>query len=188
MTDTVHSPTNTVLAANPPLSIQTRAFGKHLNHIVPLFKAALKNVAPIAPLMFVAAVVLSVLAVTQTAAFISAFTREIKSREISSLAPLIEKKPLGPPDYQSAANVIAKNNSAVNVELTSNRTAIIISIKDPALLPEFMYALVTVQSFRQGVAWSADRICLSKCSIGHAATAEITGYTQAISFAGLRSN
>ena len=40
-------------------------------------------------------------------------------KETSKLAPLVDKKPLAAPDYQSAANVIAKNNSAVQVELNA---------------------------------------------------------------------
>ncbi len=163
------------------------AFGKRMNHAKPFLTAAVHNMTPVAPVMFIAAVVLTVLAVMQCATFVSAFTRETKSETTSSLAPLVDKKPLTAPDYQSAANVLAKNNSAVQVELAPSRTAISISIKDPALLPEFVYALVTIQSFRQGVAWSATRICLSKCEGGKAASTEITGYTQAISFSGGRS-
>ena len=137
--------------------------------------------------MFIAAMVMAVLAVMQCASFVSAFTREAKSKTASNLAPLVDKKPLIASDYQSAANVIAKNNPAVQVELPTARGSIVISIKDPSLLPEFVYALVTIQSFRQGVAWNATRICLSKCEGSKAATTEITGYTQAISFSDGRS-
>lgn len=163
------------------------AFGKRMNHVKPFLTAAVHNMTPVAPVMFIAAMVLTVLAVMECATFVSAFTREIKSQTTSSLAPLVDKKPLAAPDYQSAANVLAKNNSAVQVELSPPRTSIVISIKDPALLPEFVYALVTIQAFRQGVAWSATRLCLSKCEGGKAASTEITGYTQAISFSGGRS-
>ena len=170
------------LRADPAAPLHAHAFGKRMNHVKPFLVAAVHNITPVAPVMFIAAIVLVVLAVTQCVAFVSAFTRETKSNATAELAPLVIKKPLAPPDYQSAANVIAKNNSAVQVDLPAGRTAILISIKDPALLPEFVYALVTLQSFRQGVAWSADRICLSKCEGGKAASAEITGYSQAISF------
>ena len=166
---------------------RARTFGRSINHIKPFMGAALDNFTLIAPVLFIAAVILAVLAVMQTSAFISAFTREIKSTEAKSIAPLLDKKPLLPADYQSAANVIAKNNSAIQISLSREKTAIQISIKDPALLPEFMYALVTIQSYRQGVAWSANEICLSKCASGNAATAEITGYTQSISFSGLNA-
>jgi hypothetical protein len=165
--------------------LRARTFGKSINHLKPFFAAALDNFTLIAPVLFIAAIILAVLAVTQTSAFVSAFTREIKSAEAKNIAPLLDKKPLLPADYQSAANVIAKNNSAIQIGLSREKTAIQISIKDPALLPEFMYALVTIQSYRQGVAWSANEICLSKCASGNAATAEITGYTQSISFSGL---
>jgi hypothetical protein len=37
------------------------------------------------------------------------------------------------------------------------------------------------------VAWNAVRLCLNKCEGGTAASAEVTGYTQAISFSGLRA-
>lgn len=167
--------------------LRAHTFGKSINHVKPFIAAALDNFTLIAPVLFIAATILAVLAVMQTSAFISAFTREIKSTEAKSIAPLLDKKPLLPADYQSAANVIAKNNSAIQIGLSKEKSAIQISIKDPALLPEFMYALVTIQSYRQGVAWSANEICLSKCASGNAATAEITGYTQSISFAGLNA-
>ncbi len=164
-----------------------RTFGRSINHVKPFLGATLDNFTLIAPVLFIAAIILAVLAAMQTAAFVSAFTREIKSTEAKSIAPLLDKKPLLPADYQSAANVIAKNNSAIQIGLSREKTSIQISIKDPSLLPEFMYALVTIQSYRQGVAWSANEICLSKCASGNAATAEITGYTQSISFSGLNA-
>ena len=163
----------------------THAFGRSLNHVQPFLGAALNNFTLIAPLLFVAAVILTVLAVMQTSAFISAFTRESKASATNAVSPLIDKKALGPADYQSAANIIAKINSAVLVTLPADRSSISISVKDPSLLPEFVYALVTIQSYRTGVAWSAKQICLSKCESGNAASAELTGYTQAISFSGL---
>ena len=166
---------------------RARTFGKSINHVKPFVAAALDNFTLIAPILFIAAMTLAVLAAVQASAFISAFTRDIKSSEAKSIAPLLDKKPLIAADYQIAANVIAKNNSAIQIELPREKTAIQISIKDPALLPEFMYALVTIQSYRQGVAWSANEICLSKCANGNAATAELTGYTQSISFSGLNA-
>ena len=162
-------------------------FGKAFNHVKPFMSAALQNFTLVAPVLLIAAVVLSVLSVIQASKFISTFSRNAKSTELNSLSPLVEKKPLIAADYQSAANIIAKNNSAVQVVLSRNRNAITISIKDPALLPEFMYALVTIQSYRQGVAWNATTLCLNKCEGGQAATADITGYVQAISFTGLRT-
>jgi hypothetical protein len=167
--------------------VAAHSFGKPINHVRPFMAAALQNFTLVAPVLLIVAVTLSVLAVAQASAFISAFTRQVKSDEINKLAPLIDKKPLIAADYQSAANVIAKNNSAVTVGLSRSRTAIVLSIKDPALLPEFVYALSTIQSYRQGVAWNAGQLCLNKCETGVAASAEITGYTQAISFSGLRA-
>jgi hypothetical protein len=161
-------------------------FGRRINHVKPFMAAALHNFTLVAPVLLIAAIGLSVMAVIEASTFISTFTRQVKSAEISRLSPLVEKKPLTPADYQSAANIIAKNNSAVTVALPRARTAITISIREPALLPEFMYALVTVQSYRHGVAWSAGKLCLNKCEGGNAASVEITGYTQAISFSGLR--
>ena len=164
---------------------RSHAFGRSLNHVKPFMAAALENFTLIAPFLLVAAIVLSVLAVVQVSSFVAAFTHDSKATAANTIAPLIEKKPLGPADYQSAANVIAKNNSAVVVELSRDRSAILLSVREPALLPEFIYALVTIQSYRAGVAWNATRLCLAKCDGNVAASAEITGYTQAISFAGL---
>ena len=163
---------------------RARVFGRPIHHVKPFLKNTLNNFTLVAPVLLLAATVLSILATMQTAAFVSAFTREIKSTEARKMTTLLDKKLLTAADYQSAANVIAKNNSAVQISLPRERTAILLSIKDPALLPEFIYALVTVQSYRQGVAWNAVQICLSKCEGGNAATAEITGYTQTISFSG----
>jgi len=176
---------NTGINAAPAVP-RAHAFGKGINHIKPFLGSALHNFTLVAPVLLIAALVMSVMAVNQAAAFISAFTKEIKSAEINRLAPLIDKKPLAGADYQSAANIIAKNNSAVQVAVSRNRNAILLSVKDPALLPEFMYALTTIQSYRQGVAWNAGKLCLNKCESGNAATAEITGYTQSIQFTGLR--
>lgn len=169
-----------------PEVLRAHAFGRGVNHIKPFLGSALHNFTLVAPVLLIAALVMGVMAVNQAANFISAFTKEIKSAEVNRMAPLIDKKPLAAADYQSAANIIAKNNSAVQVALTSTRNAILITVKDPALLPEFMYALTTVQSYRQGVAWNAGKLCLNKCEGGNAATAEITGYTQSIQFSGLR--
>ncbi|GAA4030020.1 hypothetical protein [Actimicrobium antarcticum] len=174
-----------VAGTNQRQAPRAHAFGKPAHHVAPFMAAAYQNFTLIAPLMFVAAVVLSILAANQSAAFITAVTRDIKSSEANKIAPLLDKKPLGPADYQSVANVMAKNNAAVTISLPVNRSSVQISIKDAALLPEFMYALATLQSFRQGVAWNASRICLAKCDGGVAASADITGYTQAISFSGL---
>ncbi len=168
-------------------SQRRHTFGNAINHIKPFLAAALDNFTLVAPALLIAAIILTVLAASQASAFVAAFTRQIKSTEAKSIAPLLDKKPLLPADYQSAANVIAKNNSAIQIALPREKNAIQISIKDPSLLPEFMYALVTIQSYRQGVAWSANEICLSKCASGNAASAEITGYTQSISFAGLNA-
>ena len=164
----------------------THVMAKMLNHVAPFIGSTLQNFTLVAPLLLVAAVVLSVLAIREASTFIAAFTRGVKSAEVKKMAPLVEKKILVAADYQSAANVIAKNNPAVQVSLSRARTAIILSVKDPALLPEFIYAMVTIQSYRSGVAWNAGRLCLNKCEGSNAATAEITGYTQAISFSGLR--
>jgi hypothetical protein len=171
----------------PPRVMAAHAFGKRLNHVRPFMVAALTNFTLVAPVLLVAAVGLSVLAVVQASSFISAFTRQAKSAEVMRMSPLIDKKPLLAADYQSAANIIAKNNSAVQVALSKSRNAIVLTIKDPARLPEFVFALATIQSYRQGVAWNAVRLCLNKCEGGTAASAEVTGYTQAISFSGLRA-
>ncbi len=168
--------------------LRAHAFGKSINHIKPFLGSALHNFTLVAPVLLIAALVTSVMAVNQAATFISAFTKEIKSAEVNRMSPLIDKKPLTSADYQSAANIIAKNNSAVQVSLSAARKSIVISVKDPALLPEFMYALTTIQSYRQGVAWNASKLCLNKCESGNAATAEFTGYTQSIQFTGLRSD
>ncbi|MES2830366.1 MAG: hypothetical protein V4695_00040 [Pseudomonadota bacterium] len=185
MTDVAGKSLSRVIGAEPE-ALRAHAFGKGINHIKPFLGSALHNFTLVAPVLLLAALVTSVMAVNQAAAFISAFTKEIKSAEVNRMAPLIDKKPLVGADYQSAANIIAKNNSAVQVSLSRARTAIVISVKDPALLPEFMYALTTIQSYRQGVAWNAGKLCLNKCEGGNAASAEITGYTQSIQFKGLR--
>lgn len=164
---------------------RAHAFGKPASHIGPFLGAALQNFSLVAPLLFVAAVVLSVMAANQTALFITAVTHDIKNAEANRIAPLVDKKPLTAADYQSAASIMAKNNAAVAIALNQNRSALLVSVKDPALLPEFMYALATLQSFRQGVAWDGRTLCLAKCENGTAASAEITGYTQGISFDGL---
>jgi hypothetical protein len=161
------------------------AFGKATNHLSPFLGAALQNFSLIAPLLFVAAVVLCVMAANQSAIFITAVTRDVKSTEASKIAPLLEKKPLTAADFRNAAGTMAKNNSAVVITLNADSSGLLVSIKDPALLPEFMYALATLQSFRQGVAWDGRDICLAKCAGGMAALAEVTGYTQGISFDGL---
>lgn len=188
----VNTPASTAApAAQEPAPVQAshhrpHAFGSPANHVKPFLGSALQNFTLTAPLLLIAALVLSVLAVRQSAAFVAAYSRETKIAEVGKLSPLIERKPLIAADYVSAASVLAKNNAAVQVALSRNRTALFISIKDPALLPEFIYALVTLQSYRRGVAWSAIALCLNKCD-GAAATAEIEGYTQAVSFNELRT-
>ena len=165
---------------------RAHAFAKPLNHLAPLIAQAMKNFTLVAPILLAAAVVMSVMTINQISAFIGAFIHEAKTTEVNNLAPLIDKKPLSAADYQSAANVIAKNNFAVNVALSRERKSIILSIKDPSMFSEFIFALSTIQSYRQGVAWNASTLCLNKCDGANAASAEITGYTQAISFAGLQ--
>ena len=170
-----------------PKVMGAHAFGKGINHVKPFMAAALNNFTLVAPVLLIAALALSVLAVSKASDFIAAFTRQAKSAEVMRMSPLIDKKPLVTADYQSAANIIAKNNSAVRVALSKSKNAIVLSIGEPARLPEFMFALATIQSFRQGVAWNATSLCLNKCEGNVAASAEIAGYTQAISFSGLRA-
>ncbi|MEC5217377.1 hypothetical protein RCH09_002335 [Actimicrobium sp. GrIS 1.19] len=180
------SPIERALIAStaPP---RAHAFGKSINHVRPFIGSALQNFTLAAPALLLVAVIFLVMAVNQTSNFVLAFTRDSKTAEATRIAPVIDKKPLLEADYQSAAAVIAKNNPAVQVALSRNHQSLQIGIKDPALLPEFIYALVTMQSYRAGVAWSADTICLNKCDGGNAAWADISGYTQAISLAGSRA-
>jgi hypothetical protein len=83
--------------------------------------------------------------------------------------------------YLDAVNVLMRLNPSVNVSYNKEKELLNVSIQDPALMPEWIYLLSTVQGYRKGLVWNAAFICLKKCDSGAAASADLKAFTQHIS-------
>lgn len=157
--------------------------------------SALKNFAVrsaeyislIAPAMLILAALSIWFAVIQTQKALTSGRQSIANDASELKAPSLKQRPLPALGYLDAVTVLAAANPAVKVTLGQSKNSVIVSVTDPALMPEWFYLLSTVQSYRGGLIWTADRICLKKCDAGQAAFAELKAYTQEVSITELTS-
>jgi hypothetical protein len=148
---------------------------------------AAEYISLIAPAMLILAALSIWFAVTQAQKAITSGRQSIANDATQLKAPSLTQRPLPATGYGDAVAVLAAANPAVKVSLGKNKDSVIVAVTDPALMPEWFYLLSTVQSYRGGLIWTANRICLKKCDAGQAAFAEIRAYTQEVSIAELTS-
>lgn len=117
-------------------------------------------VAIVAPVMVLVAAISVWFSIVQLEkAFLSGRQTIVNSKSTAQ-APVLKQRPLPREGYMDARSVLAAANPAVKVTLGTNNESVIISVADPALMPEWFYLLSTVQSYRSGLIWNAERICL----------------------------
>jgi hypothetical protein len=97
-----------------------------------------------------------------------------------TVKPSLQRLPLDANGYREAGQVLSRLNPSVKVQYEKDKDHLMVAITDPVLLTEWVYLLSTMQSYRPGLLWRADRICLKKCDGGLAAVAELKAYTQQI--------
>lgn len=95
-------------------------------------------------------------------------------------APRINKHTLDAGGYSEIALLVKRNNPAAQVLLSESKASLTVFVADPAQMPELMYLLSTLQSYRPGLIWEARTICLKKCTGDRAASVELVAYTQEI--------
>lgn len=151
------------------------------NHVVPFLMQAYKFFAPAAPVLLVAGILVVTMAIGRTSDLVSALTEQVKTHELERRGPLVEQIPLSQSELNGAAEVLRRLNTAVHIDVPNGRNVIQLWIDNATLLPEWTYAVSTLNSTGTGVAWSAAKICLKKCAQANAvASIEIMGYTQRI--------
>lgn len=94
--------------------------------------------------------------------------------------PKLNTMPLDPSGYMDAAKVLSQLNPSVKVDYIKEKDILQVSVAEPSQLPEWLYLLSTVQSYRKGLVWNATEICLKKCDANAAAIADLKAFTQKI--------
>jgi hypothetical protein len=95
-------------------------------------------------------------------------------------AATVKKMPLTAAGYEEARRLVGEGNPGVVVSLNKDKSALTVSVTDPALMPEWLYLISTMQAYQPGLMWQAETICLKKCEGGEAAFAELKAYTQQV--------
>jgi hypothetical protein len=157
------------------------AIAQPSNHVVPFLMQGYKFFAPAAPVLLLVGLIVVMMAFGRASELVSALTEQVKTRELERRGPLVEQIPLSQSELTGASEVLRRLNTAVHIDLPNGRNVIQIWIDNATLLPEWTYAVSTLNSTGKGVAWSATKICLKKCEQANAvASIEIKGYTQRI--------
>lgn len=146
-----------------------------------LFVKMGRYVSFVAPVMVVITTLLIGMTASQVSSLIAVGAESAAAAINKRNPPQMRMNKLDAAGYSEMMRLISLNNPAVKVDLTDDKQSLRISIADPAALTEWVYALSTLQSYRPGLIWSANTLCLQKCQDGKSAVAEVYGYTQEIS-------
>lgn len=95
-------------------------------------------------------------------------------------AVTVNQLPLTASGYEDARRIVSQGNPSVLVNLNKEKSGLTVSVTDPALMPEWLYLVSTMQAFQPGLIWKAEKICLKKCDGGEAAYAELKAFTQQV--------
>lgn len=93
----------------------------------------------------------------------------------------VERKPLPPAEMQRYVEMLGRLHPTITFELAPDAKAFTVSIGDPKLYNDWLYALYSLQSHGKNVLWDVSKLCLRSCGSG-AAIAVVHGYTQSIRF------
>ena len=147
---------------------------RYLNNI------ALSSVAAVGPIVIAATIALYLFAgkIQQLVVVARAAST---SQSAQKAQAVLEKTPLPVAELQRYQEVLTRLHPAVSIELSGDSKGFQVSVSDPRLYNEWIFALYSLQSYGKNVLWEATRLCLKNCS-GGAAMAEVQGYTQAIRF------
>lgn len=84
-------------------------------------------------------------------------------------------------DYGAYLPTLARLNPGVGFALSQDGSAILLTIGDEELFPDFLMALHTLQAFKPSVAWELVEMCAKKCPDEQVvARAIVKGFTQEI--------
>lgn len=132
-----------------------------------------------APVMLLLAAACCYFAFNQVQFAVTAGKQSIAYSSVKSTPPKLNQVPFKSAGYLELIKVLERNNPSVKIELTKDQLNLLISVDNAALLPEWSYAIATLQSERSGVLWSATKLCMAKCENG-VVVAELHAYTQEI--------
>jgi hypothetical protein len=107
-------------------------------------------------------------------------TARVAQAESHQTSFQVTRKELDLGSYTNIKQVISLNNPAITVSVGEDKQSLSIAIKEAERLPEFIYLLSTLQSYRPGLMWNAKTICMNKCSGGLIAEAKLVGYSQVV--------
>ena len=138
-------------------------------------------VSSLAPAVVIVFGVSVVFAIVQSHRALSAGAQAAGTILQQTVKPRLEMIPMDEQGYTAAVDMLSRLNPNVAIGLRKDIGALRVVAQDPAQLPEWLYALSTVQSYRKGLVWSASEICLKKCEGNVAASADLKAFTQKIS-------
>jgi hypothetical protein len=116
----------------------------------------------------------------QVSALISTGAKTAEGVITKNHPPRVNRINLDAAGYADVIRIVAQNNPAVRVQLGDNKQSMMVFVTDAAQMPEWMFLLSTLQSYRPGLIWSADSICMKKCPDNRGAMATLQAYTQEI--------
>lgn len=150
----------------PGISAAFVKIGRYVNIVAPTF-------------LFLAALAIW-FAFSQISNAISTGAKTAANTITQSQTPTINIHNIEKIGYDEVSRIISLNNPAVNVEVGDNNASLEVYIYDPEKMPEWIFLLSTLQSYRTGLIWNADIICLMKCVDNRAAMAVLRASTQDI--------
>ncbi|MFD2274156.1 hypothetical protein ACFS07_32635 [Undibacterium arcticum] len=101
-------------------------------------------------------------ATTQINKVISTGAQSAANAITKNQPPKMNKRNMDAAGYAEVVNLLSRGNPAVRVQLGINKDSIVVSVADPEQMPEWVFLLSTLQSYRPGLIWTAERICLKK--------------------------
>ena len=90
----------------------------------------------------------------------------------------IQRLPLPAGELARYRDIMARSNPSIQIVLNPDTGGFTVSVADPKLYNEWLFALYGLQSYGKNVLWDVSRLCL-KCG-NTAATAVVQGYTQSV--------
>lgn len=139
-----------------------------------------RHVNLIAPVFIVVTAIIVWASVSQISKVISMGAKTAEGSISRNHVPTMNRINLDSSAYREVIAVVAQNNPAVQVKLGDDKQSMVVFVADPVQMPEWIFLLSTLQSYRPGLIWSADSICLKKCPENRGAMAVLKAYTEEI--------
>jgi hypothetical protein len=133
--------------------------------------AALKNMGLLGPLLFCAALSVTVTTISQYSA-----TR--KPRD--SVKMEVTKQYVDSAQLKNVAEKLAANFPGLIVEMSSDNKFVVVKGQKDESWTDFNYALAATFKMADGILWESRQICLKECTNNVKMAAEIRGFRQNI--------